>query len=340
MLRNTAKNTLRQPNTIVVNHVMSNDVGSGIFQSIIKYFRTYSPSSFTHVMSKEPRPGANIYHYHRPNLEKNLLQPAIATAHHDIDDTDRWFRFSNFVHQYKQCTNIVCLNTLQQRRLVELGIDQNRLTVIPHGANAKLLRPRPKSDTSRQIEKINIGIISRRYGRRVKGDAYLFELSKRMDPQKYRFTLMGLDRTTTAYELRKLGFECAAFDHMPYRMIQSVYDEIDVLMMCSLYEGGPANIPEALCTGTPVLTSYVGMAADWIQEGKNGLFLSLDPDIDAALLAQLAKNKFAKFNELSLSAREIPKRPRTWAEVTEQHNQMYRRTIEQSTPTRKLGGRV
>ena len=39
---------------------------------------------------------ANVYHYHRPNLEPFLRFPAMVSVHHDINDSDRRFQFPDF----------------------------------------------------------------------------------------------------------------------------------------------------------------------------------------------------------------------------------------------------
>ena len=41
-----------------------------------------------------------IYRDHRPNLEPVLRFPPVATVHHDIDNSDRWFQFQGFQNQY------------------------------------------------------------------------------------------------------------------------------------------------------------------------------------------------------------------------------------------------
>ena len=61
--------------TIIINHVTSNSVHSGIFDDIFSYFERYSKDYAQHVVSEKPIPGAHVRHYHRPHLEEKLVNP-------------------------------------------------------------------------------------------------------------------------------------------------------------------------------------------------------------------------------------------------------------------------
>lgn len=315
---------------IVVNHVMSNSVRSDIFDSIIGYLKRFGGQGVSHVVSERPMEHANVYHYHRANLEKELEHPAVVTIHHDLDDNDRWFRLEKFIGCYQQCSVLVCLNSVQKERLMQLGLSESKMVVIPHGYNAQILAPK-KQNKVEGGAKLNIGIVSRRYGRRVKGDAYLFEMAKRLHPDEFKFTLVGKDRTVTAIELRSLGYECEAYDSLPYKMIQSLYDEIDILLMCSLFEGGPANIPEALATKTPIFSTRIGMSVDMVVPGKNGIFLTGSPDEDGALLNTYAENGKQKLSELLAETRAYESAVQPWEAIARSHAELYLSLHQENT---------
>lgn len=267
-------------NGYLVNHVMSREIESGIFTAIMAYFTEYSPAWVRHEVSNRPIAGADVYHYHRPQLESRLERASVCTVHHDLDDPDVWHGRYRFIPRYNEAASVICLNETQRAILRNEGIAASRLHVVPHGYNHKVLRAKSLRDITHR-GKTRIGVASRRYGRRVKGEAYFMELAKRLDPDAFEFILVGQDRSIDALMLRGLGFEVRFFERLPYRVFQGFYDSIDVLLMCSSHEGGPANIPEALGTGTPVFASAVGMARDMIRSGENGVLLSLNPDADA-----------------------------------------------------------
>lgn len=277
-----------------INHVMSKDIDSGIFTAILQYFRENSPEWVNNIESVEPIEDADIYHYHRPHLENNLKKNSVCTVHHDLDDPDIWHARQRFIPRYNESSAVIALNETQKKILVnEEGIKEEKIFVVPHGYNNRVLSPIKKNNK----RKFTLGIASRRYGRRVKGEAYLSDLIKRLDPDFVKFFLVGQDRSIDAVDIRRYGFEVEVFERLPYRLFQGFYSEIDALLMCSSHEGGPANIPEALATGTPVFSSPVGMSLDYIKHGFNGLLLSLDPDEDANLIMKYAVGEF-NFSEM------------------------------------------
>lgn len=259
-----------------------------------------------------------IRHYHRPNLESDLLAPAVVTVHHDLTETDEWLHFSKYERQYRQADMIICLNRTQQEILGKAGITQT--TVIPHGFNESYLRPIAREFDGER--KIRLGMFSRRYPRKVKGEAYFQELTKHLDPDHFSFLLVGRDRSMDAKWTRALGFETKSFETLPYPVLCSAYEQIDLLLMASRHEGGPANVPEAVATCTPLAASRVGMAIDFIQEGANGLFLTLDPATDAATLEGLHETP-ERMRELFRGAQQAQGSAHPWQSVVTQHEHIY-----------------
>ena len=126
-----AKEAREKEKMICVNHVMSNDVYSGIFESILNYFQRLSPPYIKYHVSIKPLKGMHIYHYHRPHIEEKLKPYSIATVHHDLRDSDKWLNNEKFIDRYAESKKVICLNSLQERILHREGI--NHTVVIPHG---------------------------------------------------------------------------------------------------------------------------------------------------------------------------------------------------------------
>lgn len=305
--------------TLTINFVVSKDLQSKIFHDIFKRYVRYSPFLKVRI-SEQPLEGADVYHYHRPHLETSLAQPAVVTVHHDPRDVDPWLDPEKFWAIYRQANMIVCLNSLQVEDLAKVGLTHT--TVIPHGYDRIIFHKRRREfDPDR---KLNIGIVSKRYDRRFKGDAYLYELADRLPPDRVRFTLVGSSRTVDAARLRDMGFEVTVFEYLPYRIFGSLYQDMDFLLMVSTYEGGPANLPEALASSTPILCTRVGMVPDLIRDGENGLILSGDIRRDWKLVEGLLYNRDGLADRLFQGAHEL-ETAISWEEVIALHVDMYRR---------------
>jgi glycosyltransferase involved in cell wall biosynthesis len=265
---------------------MSNDVKSGIFDSIMGYFKDYS-EDINYVISIKPIQGADIYHYHRPHLESELVSPSVSTVHHDLKDTDSWLDPKRFYDRYHECEKVICLNTSQENTLNKMGICDT--VVIPHGYREDIFKPAKKEGLLNR--KVRIGLVSKRYGRKVKGEAYLYELMKRISPGSVEWIFVGEGRTEDAFRARELGFDAKVYERLPYNVFGSLYEHIDVLLMCSWHEGGPANIPEAIASATPVIGFNVGMVKDLVIHGVNGLILTSNVKNDTEMLNDIFQNK-------------------------------------------------
>lgn len=297
---------------------MSNNIKSSIFTAFNNFFIKYSTNEYF-ITEKPIKNNIDVYHYHRPNLEDRLMPNSIVTVHHDLEDNDPWFDSSNFIDRYREAAHVVCLNTLQQDILKKYDIVNT--SVIPHGYRDDLFRIK-KLRLYDETKKISLGIISKRYARRVKGEAYLLELIKRLDSDKFKFILVGNSRNEDATLLSKFGFEVEVFENLPYELYPEVYTQIDFLLIISLFEGGPANLPEALASGVPVIANNIAMVKDMVQDNKNGILLNGSYDNDIKKLNLLLNNNGKLFNQLQ---KNLQKRQNiiTWQEVVEKYEKVY-----------------
>jgi len=288
---------------------MSSETPSKIFTDILNYYKEFSGDDIKIIDSVKPIEGADIYHYHRPHLESKLMENSVVTVHHDINDSDNWLSYEKFHERYAEAKLIFCLNKSQQKSLSEKGIFHT--TIIPHGYNKKIFT---EANTPKiQKEKITLGIVSKRYDRKVKGEAHLLELFKRLDSRKFKFIFVGEGRSISAKKAHAYGFEAECFERLPYMCFDDLYKNIDILLITSLHEGGPANIPEAIISGTPIISTPVGMALDYVVEGYNGEILTSNYDVDANLINSLTTKN--KFKELAMNAYNSRNKAISWEEV-------------------------
>lgn len=303
---------------MIINHVMSNMVYSKIFLDILNRFKNYS--RHTIVASEKPISNADVYHYHRINLEniENLCYPCICTVHHDLYDIDKTLSINLFIDKYLKMNSIVCLNRTQKTILEKYGC--KNIKIIPHGYDQNIFVPNHKC----QKNKISILVISRRYGRGVKGEAYLKELLQYLDNSKISFTLVGEDRTKDYNYFLKFGFECNVHEKLPYKSFGSLYNSHDFLLVNSTFEGGPANVPEAIATGTPILATEVGMIPDILEDFNNGIVLSGNAYLDSIKLNSIFEdiNKIRLLQNNCLKAKNI-KKVITWRKNIELYDDLY-----------------
>lgn len=269
---------------------MSSYVESAIFEHIIKYFKLHR--NINVIQTLKAVNNADVYYYFRPHLEEKLKPNSIVTVHHDLNETDKNLLIDDFLNRYKEAEVVVCLNSMQKIVLKEHGIENT--IIIPHGYNHRVLTQKKYI----HHQKLVIGFFSHFYPRFVKGEDYLVELSSELSPKLFEFVLVGKNRQILAKQLKQSGFECKTYENVPYFMFDELYKMIDCLLITSKYEGGPASFPEALATCTPVLTTKVGMANDFLnQEGV--VILTSNIKEDVRTINKFFRNRKSMMDSLS-----------------------------------------
>ena len=292
-----------------VNYVTSKDLGSKIFADMFRMFKEHC-YNYGHelIISEKAVNDCDIYHFHRPHMEDSLPENSVVTVHHDILETDGWLIFEQFEPIYKQANLIICLNSIQRDYLNTRGLYHT--VVIPHGFNDSIFTEELRN--KRNIGKINIGICSKSYHRRFKGEAYIHDLATQLDPGNIQFTLIGEGRSSDYDSLKSLGFEVLCYDSIPYILYGSVYNSLDIMLMVSNYEGGPASLPEALASGTPVFTTDVGMSRDLVEDNVSGIFLTGDISLDIKKIQKnLNRETITRLGKNATNSKKLI----TWSEV-------------------------
>ncbi|MED7820124.1 MULTISPECIES: capsular polysaccharide export protein, LipB/KpsS family [unclassified Francisella] len=266
----------------ILNIVKSSYVKSRIFEDIIEYFKRYS--EFDIIVTLKSIKNASVYYYFRPHLEERLKPNSIVTVHHDLNDPDPNLNIKKFIDRYIEAFLVICLNNSQKEELQLYGIYNT--IVIPHGYDPYMLS---KKTSYIYKPKTVIGFFSSYYPRLVKGEKFLFKLFALLPKDDFKFILVGKRRKKTAVNLRSLGFECIVFESLPYRFLTKLYSYIDFLLITSTHEGGPACLPEALYTNTPVISTRVGMVNDF--KGEGIFFLTGNLSQDVSLLSRLSIDK-------------------------------------------------
>lgn len=308
---------------MLINHVLSNNVESKIFNSFVDYFRKFLSDQCELIVSINAIDNADIYHYYRPQFELKFKQPSVVTIHHDFADIDTSLNFEkNLLKKYKQAKKIICLNTQQQKFLAKYRLYNTH--IIPHGVNKKIFSRKIHSKNIKK-DKLTLGVFSRRYARRVKGEAYLYELVKRLDKSKFNFIFVGQDRSHEYNYVTNLGFAAEVYDYVPYRLFNELYQKIDLLLILSLFEGGPACLPEALHSATPVISRKIGMIEDYLDD--NILLISGDLQQDINNFEKLADMKtsfFAKMcKQAEINAQDIP----SWQDIVQNYENIYKEVV-------------
>jgi glycosyltransferase involved in cell wall biosynthesis len=88
--------------------------------------------------------------------------------------------------------------------------------------------------------------------------------------RKIEVILCGRNRNFLTYNFVNLGVKYHYFSMVPLEVINELYNCLDLYVVSSRYEGGPRSIIECALTRTPVISTKVGIAPEFMD--ANSLF--------------------------------------------------------------------
>jgi len=182
---------------------------------------------------------------------------------------------------------------ISRKILVELGIPESKIVTITLGVDlARFLPPTLESRlsvrTSLRIQKdiICIGYFQKDgvgweegdEPKLVKGPDIFLKVVSNLAARfnNLLILLTGPARGYVKKGLEKMGIPYIHRYLSNYHDIVPYYQALDMYIITSRSEGGPKALLESWATGVPVVSTRVGMAADLINHGKNGMLAEID----------------------------------------------------------------
>jgi glycosyltransferase involved in cell wall biosynthesis len=307
----------------IVAHVLSTVlIRSPIFDSLITRSAHHAPEGWRVKRCIRPVAAALVHHFHRPNLEFRLPRRSVVTVHHDLNEEHFWLRRSAFLPRYAEAEHVICLNRQQKSILRACGM--KHVEVVPHGVDRRVF-PLPTRRRQPSGRGMTLGFISRRFERGVKGESLLAGMLPQLDPTCIRFVFVGEGRHQELALAKAHGFQAEVYEQLPYALMGQVYAGMDALLVLSDFEGGPACVPEALGSGVPVLATPVGMCADVIRDGENGILLTRNAKEDAARISSLLDQDGLGLRRLQDGAYRTAAETPDWTTIFAQHFAIYSR---------------
>ncbi|MGD8238891.1 MAG: glycosyltransferase [Armatimonadota bacterium] len=235
------------------------------------------------VVTERPLDQADVLHFWRPQAAVGVpdLSRAVLTCHgFGCWGTGRPIYGEGVIHAFRRAAGAIVLNTADAERLQWQGIEPERVHCIPHAVDSDVFALRPEHDPAQRLV---IGRVGRPYGRlddpvrgvECKGRATLDEIMRglRHRAPEVKWLLLGAGWEHEERLARDLGYavEFAAREDVGYpRGHVAAYHRMDVYLVTSRAEGGPASLPEAMACGVWPLCTPVGMCTDLICPGLSG----------------------------------------------------------------------
>ena len=212
----------------------------------------------------------------------------------------------------KRSTKIMALSTNLRREAIELGAEEDKISVIPDGVDTSKFKPMDKPALRAELN-LPKGFLVLYVGSlfKLKRVDMLIRLSASLS-KDFDFHVLivgdGPERQNLEGMARSLGLKSVIFrGSVPHEDMPSYMAASDVLVLPSETEGLPSCIQEAMACGIPVVASNVGGLPDLVTNGVTGYLFNDEMEMEAylrqtmsspALVSTMAKNalRFAKQN--------------------------------------------
>ena len=174
------------------------------------------------------------------------------------------------IHMLKHIDSITVVSESMKRRLLAEGVQEQKLSVIPNGVNARIFCLRNKKVCRQKLALAREGKIILFVGRLldVKGVSYLIEAARQLAEKQKEFTLYLVGEGEQRQQYEEAVTEHHLRAHVKFvggkghHEIALWMGACDVFCLPSLREGCPNVVLEALSCGRPVVASRVGGIPD------------------------------------------------------------------------------
>jgi glycosyltransferase involved in cell wall biosynthesis len=289
----------------------------------------------------------DVVHFHFPfassilvSFNRELRRMSIYTAHADEYrlGLSKFLKpplpvriFSPDLYLMKRVRKSVVLNEPLKRKLIEKGIPEEKLEVIPNGVNVEDFEL-SKEEVERVRKKYGLKGIVVMFAGTVTPRKGVFELIRAAEILNNRdvlFLIVGnlnLDREYAQEVMeyaRIKGINANFTGFVPYEDLKALYSACDVFVLSSFEEGHGIALTEAMASGKPLIGSNVGGIPMQIKDGWNGFLV--EPGNEKQLaekIGYLIENEEERAM-MGKNSRKLAKEEFDWEKIAERYLKIY-----------------
>ncbi len=209
----------------------------------------------------------------------------VLTWFHVVPD-DPMIRFVKEAQKYIDVVHTA--STITKDKLIEIGIPEEKIVVIPLGVDLNLFKPVSSKKKQKLREKLGIPKDKVVVGsfqkdgvgwgeglepKLIKGpDIFVRVVEKLAKNYPIFVLLVGPARGYVKSNLEKKNIPYENLGYLrDFRDVAQYYGALDIYLITSRIEGGPKAILEGMATGIPMISTKVGMVEDTVKDGKEAL---------------------------------------------------------------------
>lgn len=180
---------------------------------------------------------------------------------------------------------ILCPSEYVANSYAIYGIPRSKCLVIPYASNPSLFS-RPKAAPDGKFRILYVGSVGVR-----KGIVYLLKALQALPRNSFECTVIGRVEAGFQALFNRFSDLCTHIPAVPHEELAAYYQSASVFVLPTLDEGMAYVLMEALCSGTPVITTPNSGGEGTMFDGENGFMVPIrDSECISARLALLQAN--------------------------------------------------
>jgi glycosyltransferase involved in cell wall biosynthesis len=314
----------------------------------------FDPRAIRRIRELAAETGADVIHAHgyKADVYTRLAMldqkvPLVSTCHNWLDE-DLRTRLYGVVDRYflRSFPRVVAVSEEVRQRLLEAGVAQERLRVIPNGIDLRpfTIERVPDPVEWSQDRPAAVGMVARLSAE--KGvDLFLRAAAQVAGAIAHvRFVVVGdgpdreeLEALIDQLRLRPFVTMLGRRNDMPAQ-----YASFDLLVSSSRKEGLPIAILEGMAAGLPLIATAVGEVPALVRDGETGILLPTgDPGALASAIVDLLRDR-EKRSRLGSAARQLVEKEYSAERMANEYLDIYKAAVGASrhNGVRRLRDRI
>lgn len=202
--------------------------------------------------------------------EEKQLHPEWADSFDIVDFPARYRK--RLENEPYLADTVVAASSFTKSSLLDAGIYENKIKVLPLGADIVQIpfkSPEQTSINNKPLKLLFVGRITQR-----KGIKYLLEAIKQLNTKHVELHIIGYVHGS-GEALKRYQKQFTLHPSMDQLQLFKEYQNYDALVLPSIFEGFGLVIIEAMAAGLPVIATENTMAPDVIEHGKDGYIIPI-----------------------------------------------------------------
>jgi teichuronic acid biosynthesis glycosyltransferase TuaC len=235
----------------------------------------------------------------------------------------RWIRWTA-----GRAAGLVAVSSGLQRRLVDLGIPEERVNVLRNGVDLTLFRPADRDAARRRLGLVRRTLLA--VGNLVRLKRHRLMVEALASLPEFDLIIVGEGPERAAIEARAQELQLAdrvrLLGRVPQDRLPDLYTAADLLLLVSTSEGWPNVLLESMACGTAVLVSEIDGIAEIVAAPEAGCIL---PETTPTRIAAAVREFFATPPDRA-ATRGYAERF-DWRTTTEGQVELFQRTCRRET---------